>query len=462
MQAAVSRRQFLRLGAGITVASSVASTLGGLQSALAATSSADLSGYKALVCVLLAGGNNGHNWVVPLTDAGYRLYAQGRSNLALAQSSLLALNGTAAGTGYNYGMHPSCPQLQSLFNSGKAAVVCNVGTLVQPVTKAQALAGSVALPPQLFSHIDQQTQWLTGIPQSPSKLGWGGRIADLFNAQGAGVNLAYNISVNGSNYWQEGAQTLPYIVGTNGAPTYGVQGNPYYRQGSRAQATQALISQAASDPNLLVNAYSGVLSSAASKVSYVDKALNAAGDFNTPFPAPLEGDWALGQQLHMVARMIKAQASINDARQMFFVQIGGFDTHNGELATQQALLGFLSKYVSAFWNAMLEINMQNNVTLFTLSDFGRTLTSNGDGADHGWGNHQMVVGGAVKGGFYGSMPNLTLGGPDDFGLGRIIPTTSADQYAATLARWFGLSDPSLSSIFPNLANFSSSHLGFLG
>jgi uncharacterized protein (DUF1501 family) len=457
-----SRRDVLRFG---LAAAAAASGVGAAAADIGAQSADDAARtqYKALVCILLAGGNNGHNWLVPLTESGYRQYAKGRSNLALPRASLLPLNGVAPGTEHTYGLHPSCPELQALFNNGNAAFVCNVGTLVQPVTRAQALAGSVSLPPQLFSHIDQQTEWLTGIPQSVSKLGWGGRVADLLTSRRGRANLAYNINVGGANYWQDGRSTLPYSIGTGGAPTYGFAGNRYYRDGGRARATQDLITQAQSDTNLLVREYAGILDGAANKVTLVNRALRGAGEFKSAWVPAVEGDWGLGQQLSMVARLIRARAAIRDARQMFFVQIGAFDTHNDELATQARLLGFLSRHMKAFWDAMVEIGAHQDVTVFTVSDFGRTLTSNGNGADHGWGNHHLVMGGAVKGGtFHGSMPDLRVDGPDDFGLGRIIPTTSADQYAATLARWFGLSNADLVDVFPNLINFRTTHLDFLG
>jgi uncharacterized protein (DUF1501 family) len=457
MKKEISRRNFIQIGAGALASTSVLG-FNGVERAFAAAP----AGYKALVCLFMNGGNNGHNWVVPLTPAAHSIYAAGRTNLALAPSSLLPLRGTAS-NGVQYGLHSSCPELQALYNSGKAAIIGNVGPLIHPTTAAQAIAGSIALPPQLFSHHDQANEWMTGVPQSPERFGWGGKVADLFSSQGMTANLAFNIDIGGANYWSQGAVNNPYTLGTGGAPSLSAAGNGFYRNGLRQQATEALLNQSASDPNILVSSAAGIFKNAASKVSLVQNALAAAGDLTTQFPAAAGGDWGLSQQLHEVARVIKAQAHIGDSRQMFFVQLGGFDTHNGELATQQTLLTFVSKYVNVFYQSMVEVNMQNNVTLFTVSDFGRTLQSNGDGADHGWGNHQMVVGGAVKGGeIYGTMPDLTLRGPNDFGQGRLVPTTSADQHAATLASWFGVADSSLNSIFTNLPNFNVRNLGFMG
>lgn len=454
-----TRRRFLDLGGRVAASSALLSAMGSFGRVMAAMP--DTSGYKALVCLLLNGGNNGHNWLVPTGASAYSTYTAGRSNLALSLSSLSRLSGTDS-AGNTYGLHPSCPEIAALYNAGHAAFVCNVGTLIQPTTQAQAQSGSVPLPPQLFAHLDQQTQWLTAYPQSASKYGWAGRVADFLSSQGVTFNLAANISIQGQNYWQQGASTSAFVIGTGQAPTLKAANNTGYRHGARAQATQDLISQAAADPNLLVQAYAGTLTRSARHASTVNQAVAAAGSFTTPFPAAQANDWGLSQQLQQVARLIKAQSQIADMRQMFFVEMGGFDTHIGELGNQAQLLGYLSQYVQAFWNAMGEIGMQNNVTVFTVSDFGRSLTSNGSGSDHGWGNHQLVVGGAVKGGIYGTFPDLTLGGANDFGQGRLIPTISADQHAATLARWFGIADSDLNSLFPNLPNFAVRNLGFLG
>lgn len=464
MRSQVSRRDVLRLGATTLLASVGASKLGLTGRAFAANPY--VTGYKALVCVYLTGGNDGFNMLVPTSNALYGTYSTSRTNLAIAQNTLLAINGTAS-DGNSYGLHPSCPELQSLFNAGHVAFVCNVGTLIQPTTAAQARSGGVPLPPQLFSHIDQTKQWMTSIPQSLDLAGWAGRIADLLAANGVGANLAYNLNVGGANVWQEGKVTLPYALGINGAPALKVTANTMYLNGARAKVVNDLLTQASGDSNLMVSQYQAVIGNANTKVSVVTNALNAAGDLTTQFPnspgdGGQSGDGYLDAQLHEVARVIKANQQFGDARQIFFVQLLGFDTHNGELATQSRLLGYVSKYMNNFWNAMGEIGMQNNVTVFTMSDFGRTLGSNGDGSDHAWGNHQLVLGGAVKGGYYGTMPSLQIGGPDDFSSGRIVPTTSTDQYVAPIAQWFGVQASDLPALFPNLKNFAQPALAFLG
>jgi uncharacterized protein (DUF1501 family) len=458
LSGAINRRQFLSMGARTVASGSLLATMSSFQQAYAAA--ADSSGYKALVCVYLTGGNDGFNMIAPVSSSTYGIYSKSRTNLALPQNSLLALNGTAS-DGSAYGFHASCPELRTLFNAGHMGVVCNVGTLVQPTTVAQAKAASVPLPLQLFSHADQQTQWWTSIVDKAERNGWAGRIADFYVDQGYAAKLAMNINIGGVNYWQEGRKAMPYVLGANGAPLLNTTNNGSYRNGTRQRVALDLLNQAQNDSNLMVAEYARIQTNAAAKVTLVNNALGAAGDVATPFPS-FPGDNGLGSQLHEVARCIKAHNQIGDNRQIFFVQLGGFDTHNGELASQASLLNILSKNLNAFWTAMGEVGMQNNVTVFTASDFGRSLGSNGDGSDHAWGNHHLVLGGAVKGGYYGTMPNLTVEGPDDIGAGRIVPTTSTDQYAATLANWFGVADTNLNAIFPNLANFGARrNLGFL-
>jgi uncharacterized protein (DUF1501 family) len=460
VKAKVSRRHFLGgMGCGTLAASGLLGSLSQIQRAAAAIP--DSAGYKALVCVYLYGGNDSFNWLVPTTTAGYNVYRANRSaSIALAQGSMLPLNGTAS-DGYQYGIHQKCPEIQALFNNNRAAFLCNVGTLVQPTTPAQARASSVKLPWQLFSHIDQQTLWSTSVADSLERYGWAGRIADFYASKGYQSSLPMNINVGGANYLQEGRSTIPYGLGTNGAPILNVTDNGSYRNGSRRSTAQALLLQAQSDANLLVSEYANVQQDADSKVALVNSALAGAGNLATAFPR-FDNDGNLGAQLQQVARCIKARSALNSTRQIFFVGMGGFDTHNGLINTHETLLPIVSKNLQSFWDAMGELGTQNNVTLFTASDFGRSIGSNGDGCDHAWGGHHLILGGAVQGGrWYGAMPSLVIGGPDDVGNGRIVPTTSTDQYAATLARWFGVADADLDALFPNLRNFTTNRtLGF--
>jgi uncharacterized protein (DUF1501 family) len=455
-----SRRDLLRAGAASLVLSNL---VRGERTAGANTPY--VSGYKALVCLFLSGGNDGFNMLVPLTPSVYSTYAAARTSVALGSSTLLPLNGTAS-DGNTYGLHPSCTQLQSLFNAGHVAFVANVGTLIQPTTAAQAQGGSAPIPPQLFSHVDQAGQWSTSIPQSLDLTGWAGRIADVLAANGVMPNVACNINVQlGTNYWQTGKTTRQYVLGSDGAPTYDLL-NQDYQSGARTKMVNQLLMQAASDPNPFVSQYASIINSATAKSTLVSNALSSAGDLMTMFPTtPGEdglADLGVGPALHEVARVIKAQSQIGDARQIFYVNVQGFDTHNNQLAPHAQLMQSLSSHLNDFWTALGELGMQQNVTVFTMSEFGRTLGSNGNGTDHGWGSHALVLGGGVKGGFYGKMPNLSVGGPDDFNSGRLIPSTSTDQYAATLAAWFGIAPSDISTIFPNLANFHTSNLGFMG
>lgn len=452
----VNRREFLTFGAKTMASAGLLATAGSLQTALAAAT--DTAGYKALVCVFLSGGNNGFNTIVPLSSSAYDTYRTTRTNLALPQASLLPLNGTAS-DGNTYGMNGNCAPLQSLFNTGRMAIVGNVGPLIVPTTKAQFQAGSVPLPPQLFSHLDQQIHWWTSRPDSTERLGWAGRIADLYTRNGYNPRLAMNINVGGSNYWQEGGESIPYVLGPNGAPTRFTTRSGW-RNGTRRQAALDLLAQGTGSAPLLTSEWGGIELNAQSKVSLVNNALAQSGSFVTQFQDEA-GDHGIASQLRAVARTIRARSQIGDSRQIFFVNMGGYDTHNDELSLQGNLLRMLSRAINSFQSAMNEIGMQDSVTLFTASDFGRSLGSNGDGSDHAWGNHHMIVGGAVRGGYYGKMPSLALNGPDDAANGRVLPTTSTDQYAATLARWFGVADADLPVVFPNLVNFPTRTLGFV-
>ncbi len=447
-----SRRDVLRFGAYGAATSAMWLTLGG-----SSAPNIDSSGYKALVCVYLAGGNNGFNMIVPTSRKLYDVYARSRTNLALPMEQLLPLNGEAS-DGFSYGMHPAMSEARDLFNAGHIAVMGNVGTLKQPTKLSDARAG--AAPLQLFSHLDQQTEWMTSLPNETSRVGWAGRIADLYVQQGLNAKLAVNIAVGGSNYWQEGASTQPYTLSPGEIAMLKVTNNENYRGGARRRVALDLLQQGSADSNLMVAQFANIELLAASKAGIARSALNNAGDFTTPFPFDRVNS-GLNEQLHQVARTIKAHAAL-DTRQIFFVQLNGFDTHNGELSTQQDLLGILSANMKSFWMAMNEIGIQNDVTLFTMSEFGRTLSSNGDGSDHAWGNHHLVMGGAVQGGFFGTMPDLALDGADDVGAGRILPSTSTSQYGATLTRWFGVPDAQLNTVFPDLANFPTRTLPFLG
>ncbi|MEY2879000.1 MAG: hypothetical protein RLZZ15_1380 [Verrucomicrobiota bacterium] len=421
------------------------------------------SDYKALVCLFLNGGNDANNLLIP-TGSGYAAYASARSNLALPQTGLLPLSPKTS-DGRTWGLHAAMPELQSLFGAGRAAVVANVGTLVYPTTKAQYTAGAVPLPPQLFSHSDQQVQWQHSVPDKPTATGWGGRIADLLSAFNSSNDVSMSISVAGKNTFQIGNVVTQYAVGTTSAST--LVGNttsltPTSTDSIRFRAQKDLF--AAAQPGLLESAFGTVSNDAIVSADLLNGVLATTPALTTVFP-----NTTAGNQLRMVSRLIAASTALGLKRQVFFVQLGGWDTHASQLANATPtsgvhadLLAQVSQAVNAFYNATVELGIANQATLFTASDFGRTYRSNGDGSDHGWGSHAFVVGGAVKGtDIYGKMPTLTVNGPDDTGLGRWIPTTSVDEYAATLATWFGVSATDLSTVLPNIGRFKTRNLGFV-
>jgi len=363
--------------------------------------------------------------------------------------------------GASFGLHPSMPGVQQLFNSGRAAVIANVGPLITPTTKAQyqnATNLNHPLPPQLFSHNDQQDQWHSLRGKQVLKSGWGGRVADVLNSQTGAQQLSLNVSLAGQTFFQAGEVASPYVMGATGAQTFQGFGSTGTNL-ARRSAFEAVLN--ANYNTVYERGFATVQRRA---VQFADR-VNAALVTAQPFVAlpdaglPLS---SLATQLRTVAKMIRAREQLTMSRQIFFVSTGGFDTHDDQVADQPGLLGNISNSVSLFYQALTEMGMENSVTLFTHSDFGRTLTSNGDGSDHAWGGVQLVVGGAVRGQqIYGNYPVLSLNSPNDVGGGRIIPTISADQYAATLARWFGVQDSQLAQVAPNLGNFTQRDLGFM-
>jgi uncharacterized protein (DUF1501 family) len=387
--------------------------------------------------------------VVPRSQAEYDAYAAARQNLALARDTLLAISPTNEAP-QSFGLHPAMPGLQQLFESGRCAVVANVGPLLAPTTKAQYQARSVALPPQLFSHYDQESQWLSLRGRSVASTGWAGRVADVLAADLSGQSLAMNVSLSGQTLFQAGRTATPYVMGATGPTRFQNLGT-----GARATAFREIAN--ANYDSVYQRGFAEAQRRALRYADTVSDALGAVAPLATPFPAS-----PLGAQLQTVARMIAARERLGMSRQIFFVAMGGFDTHDFQLRDQPGLLGNLSESLAAFHAATVELGVAPYVTAFTQSDFGRTLTSNGDGSDHGWGGVQLVVGGAVRGrAFYGRYPLLQMGGPDDLGGGRMIPTVSSDQYAATLARWFGVPDAKLSLIAPHVDNFPTRDLGFM-
>jgi uncharacterized protein (DUF1501 family) len=414
----------------------------------------DTSDYKALICLFLFGGNDANNVIVPHDANGYGSYAAARGVLAIPQASLLPLT-LQNGDGRDFGFHPNMPEMQTLFNQGKLGVVANVGTLVAPVTRAQYLAGGAAVPPQLFSHADQSVQWQTSVPDVISKTGWGGRMADMLQSLNAGSKISLSLSIAGTNTFEVGNTVLPYVISPNGSiGLTGFDGSA--NANVRLQAFKDLL--ALPHNNLFEQAYSDTVSRSIAANDLLTSALSGTPGFQTVFP-----NTTLGSQLNMIAKLIAARTNLSMNRQIFFCSVGGYDTHGDQLAGQANLFTELSQGLNAFYNATVELGIASQVTTFTASDFGRTYPTNGSGSDHGWGSHQFVLGGAVQGGrLFGTFPTLAVNGPDDTGQGRWIPTTSVDEFSATLATWFGVSASDLPTVLPNIGRFAHPNLGIFG
>ncbi|MEE4163478.1 MAG: DUF1501 domain-containing protein [Woeseiaceae bacterium] len=446
-----NRREFLKAsGAAATLAATP-----GLAFSQVVGGVGPFADYRALVCVFLFGGNDSFNMLVPRSSAEYDVYAGSRQNLAIPRDDLLPIT-AATPDGSLYGLHPSMAGLQALFGQGRAAFVTNVGPLIQPVTRETFFNGSATLPPQLFSHNDQQDQWNSLRGNAQSKTGWAGRMADLIRTGVAGQRMATNASLFGANLLQSAEATVAYVMGPQGPVQFeGFSSDPGSVLYEQRQAFLRVL--AADYGSVYERAFAEVQSRAIEAADTVTAAIENAPTLGTPFPQS-----QLGAQLQTVARLIAVRDELEMQRQIFFVAAGGFDSHDNQNEDQPGLLGGVSDAIAAFYAATAELGVAEQVTTFTQSDFGRTLTSNGDGTDHAWGGNQVVVGGAVRGGdLYGRYPLLAIDGDDDVGGGRMIPSTSADQYAATLARWFGIPEDDLGIVAPHIDNFAVRDLGFM-
>ncbi|MES3001160.1 MAG: DUF1501 domain-containing protein [Pseudomonadota bacterium] len=453
-----SRRTFLQRGAALSMAAGAtpwALSLAAMGEAAAATAASN--DYKALVCVFLNGGNDHANTLVPYDATSYGTYRSLRAGLALPRDSLAGSvlhPTTALAGGQQFALAPGLAPLVPWFDAGQMSVLLNIGTLVEPTTKAQYRGNTVQLPAHLFSHNDQQSCWQSSSPEGATS-GWGGRMGDLF-AAGNGKSIFTCISAAGNAVFLSGNSTVQYQVATSGPiPVAGIK-SPLFGSTACSAALHELMTQPRA--NVLENEHARIARRSIDVGDQLAAAL-AGVTLATPFPS---GN-SLGDQLRIVARTIAARGALGAKRQVFLVSLGGFDMHDTLLADHPRLMSTVGNALAAFQQSLQELGVGNQVTTFTGSDFGRTLVPNEDGSDHGWGSMHFVLGGAVRGkSFVGTPPELANDGPDDVGQGRLVPTLSVDQFGATLGRWFGVSDTDLASVLPNLSNFSTRNLGFMG
>jgi uncharacterized protein (DUF1501 family) len=444
----LNRRRFLKhscqLGiAGVTLGSSV------LQLGLARQASAQSAGdYKALVCVLLAGGNDSYNMLVPYDPDTYGAYAAIRSDLALPRESLLPLANTDS-LGRQFALHPGMPGLQTLFDNGEAAMLASVGTLLAPMEVSQLQAGNLALPLGLFSHSDQIQQWQTAVSDARIAQGWGGRIADLMEGGNLSNGISMNISLAGNNVFQSGALSTAYAISSSGNGAPALAG--YDDTGDRGEFVRSAINRllAVNQNAVFRREYGNRLSAAIDSQQTFVQAMDTSPELPVEFSAG-----PFSSAMRQIARVIGAREALGASRQTFFVTVGGWDHHDDVIDNQAAMLPAIDAGLWEFQTAMKAMGTDSQVTTFTTSDFGRTLTSNGKGSDHGWSGHHIVMGGAVNGGqIIGEYPEIYDGNPLDVGRGIYAPTTSVDEYFAELALWLGVAGSDLGTVLPNISRF---------
>lgn len=464
-----TRRQFLSQSAALSFLGGTGALTGLAQQAQAANT----SGYKALVCVFFFGGQDCHDTVLPYDQTSYDKYAQHRSNLledygpsstsSRARANLLPLipaNQADFGT-KQFALPPELAPMKTLFDAGNAAIIGNVGPLIRPVTRAEIEAKTADLPKRLFSHNDQQSTWMSSAPEGEI-MGWGGKFSDAV----VGNDPTFtSVSTFGNSVFLSGDSVAQYSL-SQGGPSY-IRGafkndNSLLGTGSSSSTALNLLLDhyghvGAVPTNLVEQDIMALHQSARTNNATFLNALDSAPTLQTDFPRN-----RLGNQLKDIANTIAIRGTLGKNRQVFFAGLGGFDTHDGQAASMERLHSHYAQAIAAFYESLSELGVENDVTLFTASDFGRTLVENGNGTDHGWGGHHFVVGGGVDGNkIFGDIPPPSLEHDQDAGNGRLIPTTSVEQYAATLGRWFGLSTDELNTALPNLSNFPSDDLGFM-
>ena len=406
--------------------------------------------------MFLYGGNDSNNTIIPMDDASYQAYTSIRGPLALSGANLTPTVYSVSNAPFAF--HGKLAEVASLFSSKELAVVANVGSLVQPLTRTQYQGQQAPIPLNLFSHSDQQLQWQTSVAQGHSPTGWAGRAADYIASQNVNSSkFPTFISLAGNSLEGSGIQTQPVAI----APGRSLQLAGFNASAPSQARWNALNTLLTTDTGVsLVQAANDTVANSIQDAAALEAALAKTSPLKTVFPKT-----GLGLQLQQVAEIIQVQSYLGMSRQIFFCSLGGFDTHAGELEAHNNLYPQLSQALAAFYNATQELGMGQNVTTFTESDFSRTFQpTTGDGSDHAWGSHHLVLGGAVQGGqIVGQFPTFELGGPNDADVrGRWIPSISVDQYGATLCSWFGIPDSALATVFPNFANFGSKKLSFLG
>jgi len=468
-----SRRQFMKTASYAAMAGVSASpTLHSMRALAAMTgeSAAAATDYRALVCIYLQGGNDGHGTLIATDSESFSAFTQARSGaegLAYPLNTLLPIVPTTPQSGRTFALNPNLTGIQNLFNAGRAAFVANTGTLIAPVTKAEWNSGTAQLPRSLFSHFDQTNAW-EAVAADGANRGWGGRMADLF--EGMNSNASFTcISTSGTTLFLSGQTAFQLRVTAAGALAANGLTNPLFGSAQGTAALQSIIS--ADDANLFAKEYAVVVRRSLAAQAALAAAMAPAGPTGVPNPTqfldPTTGKLTnndLATSLQTVARVIAGRQALGVSRQVFFVELGGFDTHDTQAKRLATLLSQLGAAFEYFDQLMITAGLSSNVTLFTVSDFGRTLTANSDGTDHGWGSHHIVAGGGVVGqNIYGEYPVVGANQANDVGAGRLIPTTAVEQYGGTLGRWMGLSDSQVRQVFPNFANFGSSpYLGLMG
>lgn len=444
----LARRELLRRCVALAAAGSAAPWALNLSLVAEAAAASTVTDYKALVCVFLYGGNDCCNTVIPYDQSHYDLYARIRAGIALERTTLLPLTSTIGlPAGRQMALAPQLPGLQALFEAGRCAVQLNVGPLVVPTSLSQYNAQSVPLPPKLFSHNDQQSLWQSLSPEGATS-GWGGRMGDLFLSSNGTATFTC-MSAAGNAVFMSGQQSSQYVVSpTTGAVALNATRSNVYGSAAVSAAMSKLVQ--APRTHLLEAEHTRVMKRAVEAQGALSTALAAAPALTTSFNSANP----LAVQLQFVARTIAARAGLGAKRQVFFVSLGGFDLHDFLPDQHPALLANVSQALKSFHDATVELGVADQVTTFTASDFGRTLASNGDGSDHGWGSHHFVVGGAVRGGrFHGTAPEVSVTSADQVGQGRLLPSTSIEQFAVPMARWFGVPASDMASVFPNAGQF---------